>query len=408
MKIEAVSEGHEALLYMERYVNEGTRTYSPFAARSEVAPQYQPRSGTPSFDLFGICVPRYRVSIFEADPSQRLLEHYIRPEHVLFMVHPEVWDLPGIEHLDELKACPHAGRVAVAPTASTRTVFTCTSGGDVPPHFIKLHLPRRISRFNRRLRRKNIENSIAISRDLAHVDMARFAYLPEALGMAIGDDKEGWGFVIRETSPRPFHAKKALVPCFALYGGDLNHPGDPPLIVQMIERSGLQPEAFLVDHILIPVVECWVEVARNWGVLLESHGQNTLLELDENFLPERVVHRDFDAWVDLDTRQRRGLAVPFAGAGVGGSSDYPAPPRYSLVYDRFIGHEFFDYVLKTLRPFYQIHEEAVRSRVRDAFHQAFPDADRFFPPRTMFYFSNEPQPGGDFKLVDMNQTPVWR
>ncbi len=40
--------------------------------------------------------------------------------------------------------------------------------------------------------------------------------------------------------------------------------------------------------------------------------------------------------------------------------------------------------------------ESVRSRVKEAFHRIFPEADRFFPARTMFYFSNEPQLGNEF------------
>ena len=38
----------------------------------------------------------------------------------------------------------------------------------------------------------------------------------------------------------------------------------------------------------------------------------------------------------------------------------------------------------------------------------FPDASRFFPPRTMFYFSNEPPPGREFELVDMKSMKYER
>lgn len=41
MKLDNVAEGNQAFLFMERYVDEGAKTYSPFAARSEVAPKYQ-------------------------------------------------------------------------------------------------------------------------------------------------------------------------------------------------------------------------------------------------------------------------------------------------------------------------------------------------------------------------------
>ena len=408
MRLDAISQGDQALLYMERYVDEGAKSYSPFAARSEVAPQYQPRRGNPSFDLVTVCVPETRVSVFQADPSKSLLENYVRPDGVLFAVHPETWSSSGIEHLNELQGCPRGRPILVAPTASTRTVFAFENAGDVPLHFIKLHLPRRISRFNRRLRRKNIENSVVITRDIAHVRMDRFAYLPDVLGLTFGGDENAWGFLVREAIPRPCQPRRLLIPCFALYGGDLKHPSDPPLLVQMIERLGADPESFVVDEILIPVVECWIKIVREWGILLESHGQNTLLEIDRDFRPRRIVHRDFDVWVDLDVRRRHGLDVPFVGAGIGANSGRSVDQHYSIVYDRFIGHEFFDYILEALKRFYSIDEDAVRSRVRGAFHRAFPEADQFFPLRTMFYFSNEPQPGHEFTLVDMKQAPEWR
>lgn len=141
---------------------------------------------------------------------------------------------------------------------------------------------------------------------------------------------------------------------------------------------------------------------------MESHAQNTLLEIDQEFRPRRVIHRDFDVWIDLEARRRAGLETPFLGAGVGADTGRSVEQYYSVVYDRFVGHEFFDYLLAVLKRFYAVDEEFVRSRVREAFHWSFPDADRFFPARTMFYFSNNPPPGHEFMLEDMRQAPVWR
>src|SRR5439155_18064436 len=176
----------------------------------------------------------------------------------------------GIDCSDELHALPKGEPIQVAPTASTRTVFTVGGTREVPAHFLKLHYPRRISRFNRRLRRKNIHNSIEGSRDLAHIRFDRFAYLPDSLGFTFGDGGNPWGFLVREATPRPYQGRRFLIPYFALYAGDLKHAGHPPLLVQLIERLGADPEAFVVDEIMIPVVECWAKVVRERGILLES------------------------------------------------------------------------------------------------------------------------------------------
>ncbi|ACB96133.1 IucA/IucC family C-terminal-domain containing protein [Beijerinckia indica] len=407
MKLESIIQKDQSLLYMERYVGKGTKTYSPFATRTEAAPCYRPESGQPSFDLFTVDTPRDRVSIFKADPSPNLVNHYIRPGGVLFAIHPETWTTAGVDYLDEIHALPRAEPVRVAPTASTRTVLTLEPSEKVPPHYIKLHYPVLISRFNRRLMRKNIENSVAVTRDVAKLHFDKFAYLPDVLGFTFGSDENSWGFLVRETTPRPIIEGRFLIPSFALYGEDYKNPDDLPLLVQMIERLDVEPVSFAVNEIFVPIIECWCLVARR-GLLFESHAQNTLLEIDQDFRPRRIVHRDFDVWIDMETRRRADLEMPFLGKGLSADKGHSIEQYYSLIYDRFIGHGFFDYLLDLLKRFYSVDEESVRSQVRKAFHQSFPEADRFFPTDTMFYFSKEPPPGREFMLEDMQRVPEWR
>jgi hypothetical protein len=406
MKLDDILQGNQALLYMERYVDEGTRTYSPFAAKSEAAPEYQPRSGRPSFELITVFAPQSRVSIFKADPHRKLLEFYVQSEQVRFLIHPETWTSSGIDNLDELHALRRGEPLEVAPTASTRTVLTTETPANIPRHFVKLHYPRRISRFNRRLRRKNIRNSVEATHDLAYVSFDKFAYLPDSLGFIYGDGGAAWGFLVREQTPRPFQEARFLIPYFALYGGDLQYPEDRPLLVQMIERLGAEPQSFVIDEIMIPVLDCWAKVVRERGILLESHAQNLLLEIDSDFRPRRVVHRDFDVWVDAEARKRAGLEV--MGASIGTDTPYPREQHYSLVYDHFIGRELFDYVLGVLIRFYSAKESVVRGRLAEAFHRNFPDADVFLPGDTTYYFSNELLPGNEFRLVDTKRAPEWR
>lgn len=413
MKINAITEADNALLHMERYVDEGAKDYSPLAARTEATPPYQPESKRSCFELVTVNVPKDRICVFEGDPSGWLRERYIRDDEILFAVHPETWAAAGIEHLDELRRLPRGEPIPVAPTASTRTVLAFPVPGMVPHYFIKLHYPRLISRFNRRLRRKNIHNSVAVSGDMTHVHLSKFAYLADTLGFTYGGAQDtpadqDWGFLLREPVPRPFEESRILVPCFALYAADRKHPDDPPLLVQFIERLGADPLSFVTDEIMVPIVECWARVARERGILLESHAQNTLLEIDRNLTPKRIVHRDFDVWIDFCARRRAGLDVPFLDADITPGASRGIEEHYSLVYDRFIGNEFFDYLSALLKRFYGIHEQSVRERVKEGFHRSFPDADAFFPARTMFYFSNEPQSGKQFTLVDMKRPPEWR
>src|SRR5947208_7758514 len=146
MKLDDILQGNDAFIFMERYVDEAAKTYSPFAGVSEVAPEYQPRSDRPSFEVVTVCAPQDRISVFQADPTEALRQHYVRSEGVLFAVHPETWSSPGIDSSDELHALPRGESIQVAPTASTRTVFTVGGARGVPAHSLKLHYPRRSSR----------------------------------------------------------------------------------------------------------------------------------------------------------------------------------------------------------------------------------------------------------------------
>lgn len=214
MELAAIVRGDQALLYMERYVDEGAKTYSPLAGQTEAAPRYWAESDEASFELVTVNAPRDRVSVFQADPSPGLLARFVRPQGVLFAVHPETWANEAVEGIDEIRALSRDAPIRVAPTASTRTVLALDHSGDIPAHFIKLHYPVRISRFNRELRHKNIHNSIAVSRDLANMRFDKFAYLPDALGITFGSEEQSWGFIVREARPRPFVEGRYLIPAF--------------------------------------------------------------------------------------------------------------------------------------------------------------------------------------------------
>src|SRR5437764_10325105 len=97
MKLDDILQGNDAFIFMERYVDEAAKTYSPFAGKSEVAIEYRPRSDRRSFELVTVHAPRNRISVFEADPTDALREHYLRPEGVLFAIHPETWSSSDID-----------------------------------------------------------------------------------------------------------------------------------------------------------------------------------------------------------------------------------------------------------------------------------------------------------------------
>lgn len=162
-----------------------------------------------------------------------------------------------------------------------------------------------------------------------------------------------------------------------------------------------------------PIVECWANVVRERGILLESHSQNLLLEIDHHFQPTRIVHRDCDVWIDGDVRHHLGLDTPFLGACVSHSPLFSREQYYSLVYDHFIGRELFDYLLKTLSRSFAIDEKEVRGNVAAAFPilkisclatQPIIFRKKFFPAMNSIWSTCNSLPNGDDFVTTPNVT----
>src|SRR5205085_2535435 len=116
------------------------------------------RSDRSMFELVSVLAPPEQLAAFQGEAASKLWDYYVRPEGVLFVIHPEAWSCLEAPLAEQLRALPRGESICVAPTASTRTVLTVNGLAGAPTHFLKLHYPRRISRFNRRLRFKNIHN----------------------------------------------------------------------------------------------------------------------------------------------------------------------------------------------------------------------------------------------------------
>jgi len=70
-------------MYLERYVNEGSRTYSSFSRQPHGDPRYQPLSETSSFAISCLEVPKENTEIYLDNPSKKIFEYYIKNKTVL-------------------------------------------------------------------------------------------------------------------------------------------------------------------------------------------------------------------------------------------------------------------------------------------------------------------------------------
>ncbi len=411
MKLELLCQlGLEATRYLERYVN----NIKPGAHSdwSESNILYSPHEGLPQFEAPAFDLPLGAVTVLSANPDPILSQEVIRPHAVRFFLHPEMaLDIEYIERVGIDISTRVGETYLVTPTSSTRTLLT----KDREYNFmIKTDLERRHYRFIRRLKGSSVDHSIRISRELEKITssagLSDCCFLPESLGIVIGDPDHGAGVILREVLARPrLSVPTIMIPYFSLYAPDLRQPSDLPLLIQLLQRNAGPRDAlpYFVEQILGRIVLVWSRIASRYGLLLELHGQNTLLEVDADLQPRRLVYRDLQStYVDEKVRMMCGLDMPFLKHIVGQESGTDVPTQYSVVYDHEIGDFLLNRMICTFRKYYpDFTFEDVAAKIRTIFRSEFPDWRSKFPAETYTYGA---QSGNEVNLVRQHAEPVFR
>jgi hypothetical protein len=400
-----------SLQYLERYRNEGTRTYSSHAAYTEAGDQYRPDGAQAAFKLTAYQLPRQKMLVYTADPPAALAETYLTPDTTWFLIHPQLLETcPEDPYLRRTLALSGGEkRITVSPSSSTRTLFVQEPG---LPHAVKVHFPFKVSRYTRKMRDEVIEQAINVSRELqsgiGQMD-GRFAFLREVIGVAhqnLQPDTprgENWGYLVRDMIPFPHSGiERPLIPGFALYGRDYIDPHRPLLLHDLIgERD---PLARVLEDIMLPIVRHWTAAFRYFGYILEPHGQNVLLEVEEDGAIGRIVHRDLSLGIDMHRRRDLGLAEGKLNA----YNRTEDGAFCSITYDRFMGGHFFDrLVTACLEKYPGLTREDFTRPVCEEFARCLPDYAAYFPP-TVWYFSEKRDQFNKPLNQDTGAAPEWR
>ena len=400
-----------SLIYLDRYRNEGTRTYSQHADYTEAREKYRPNSKRAQFDLPVFEVPRKQLKIYTANPSVELAATYLTEDKTLFCIHPQVLEAhqedPYVKHTLSI-GTPHKN-IAVSPSSSTRTLYV---RDNQIPHAVKVHFPFRISRYGRKMRDEVLEQAINISMELEsgiwHLD-DRFAFLREVIGVAHKNCQpdsprgENWGYLVRNMKPFPLvDAKRYLIPGFALYGKDFFDSDKTLLLFDIIGDK--DPKAFILDNIMIPIIRHWVGCFQHFGYLLEPHGQNVLFEVGDDLKIKRIVHRDLSLGIDM--RRRRDIHL--SEGKLNAYNRMESNEFLSIAYDKFMGGHFFERIVACCREKYpDLNAEDFRKPCRDEFARIFPDSTEYFP-KTIWYFSEARDQFNKPLFQDTGKAPAWR
>jgi len=412
MHFDASSDPDQLWLYAERYLSAGTRSYSAFAGINEMDDIWRPGSATARFQVPCFWVERSKNAKFICESNQisPSLAKFYSPSASKFLlpVHPATIRLLPSKVQKQIKQLTLGPRLDVSPTSSTRTLYVHGADGpnECPHHFLKLHFPRRISRFIRSLTDEDVIYQLWISKQ---IQSARLPHFPDlAGGYALRHQKSSAGFLIRATQQEGgVDGSCFTLPGFSLFGGDTNSLTDPPLMVQLHRHFGGSAADFVVKRIIAPTVDLWVKAVSKLGIVPELHGQNVLFCFNKCGSDSSICFRDSDLLVDNRIRRQLGFDNPPFLTGV---TDYDCDctsERYlSLCYDGFLVHHFLAKVAACAEDWFHIPVCLFRDAATCAFHaaggNALPISD------AAFYFDNQLRTGKQFVLVKQPSFELWR
>ena len=213
---------------------------------------------------------------------------------------------------------------------------------------------------------------------------------------------------------------------FALYGSDILDPFAPILIIQMIDRAYKESgttfgkaefaKKFVLEELIFPLIDFFIVVYKEKGILLELHGQNTLIEIDERGLPTRIVYRDLDTAIDLDVRKEKGLGVAhfYEGQFISRSDGNKEPgSEQSVIFDKSIGRMNLDKLAESVEMHYGIPSQELELATQAHFSEQFPEFRKYFPEdlRCVYNYSSKMKPG-QYNYYDIipipDDTARWR
>ncbi|MBS3152251.1 hypothetical protein J4230_02470 [Candidatus Woesearchaeota archaeon] len=360
--------GHEKYIYTERYINQFKKV------ANEVSPEYCAINGLPCFLLPNVILDINKVKLFLANPRKDIFDKVVFDSNIKFFFHPQM--------IDEFNFSNVKCDTIVEPTSSTRTVVPKNEN-----FAIKLHLNKRLSKYIRRLKADSVEHSVLVSSELEKGSKdincpGSFGFLPESIGIAYNDI----GMIIREMLPRPLvDENRILVPLFSFYSRDMDNDSHMPFFVQLVNTGNYEPLDFFIEKIIRPLFANMSYFINEYGLLLEPHGQNVLVEMDSGFNTTRLIHRDFQSiYIDREIRNNKNLDTKFRKHIMG--EECPKEVSYSLVYDQFVGEYLIENFVNLIFNTWNIPRDIIIYNIKEVFKEYF-DLSLF--PKDCYYMMSK-------------------
>lgn len=330
-------------IHLERYVNDG----SPSGFDLNILSDFSPFSKKKCFNLpvfIDNALNHIQVGSLPYGWPEKILQN----NEIPILIHPAVFE-KIVDTCTFIKNLKHV-TIEVQPTSSGRTVLWYEQPNNA--HFIKLHFPEVIGRFNRDLSLYKWLSTIERSREL-HIHANNFplclGYLYDFGGIYVRNEDAGYGFgiIFRGIEPIPKTAavRKLLIPSFSLFAKTKMENRKIPLLFDLLNIIGTDSNKFF-EFLLLPLLDSYFHLAVKIGFIPECNAQNILFEFDlESFKP-RIILRDVgDVFVDYDIRKKNNMHLNFCTyKTLNPNKDRDIIERRSFAFDFKLSH----YVLKPL------------------------------------------------------------
>jgi hypothetical protein len=302
-------------LTLERFHLHKAESYQLLSRDPDFDTRYFPQN-CGAFRLPCFLVQRKDLYVFgsqqENADGMRFFSGAERNGEVVFPIHPSALNRYR-EFLQKVGARDAANDgvcIWAVPTSSTRTVLAWPDGAPEKVVFIKTSLLSPIFA-DRRVLRLGAGRSVGLStlvRNSSDELPAALICMPEYFAFTPRQSPHA-GAIIRSIPQEIRDGRVQPVPLFSLLGGS---GGRVPLLLTILERTGMSPLHFVNDVLCQPFAKLWLELSMNFGLLLEAHAQDLLLGLSPELVFQgQFYYRDFEGLqVDWELRRRFGGPAP--------------------------------------------------------------------------------------------------
>jgi len=394
-----ISHPYTSRFHLERYVNDGSP--SGFSTLYTTNTRTSPFELTSWFNPLICTAPSSCFKDYGEIPD--VFSQFQQKGQNWIIVHPDMANNDFFKHQNfELKTLYE---LKVLPTASGRTVQIIDKNQD---DYIKLHYEGILGRIRREMPyNKSISGpemskyiTSAISKKILNKKIAIFPEI--GARVLINEKHKEWGMVWRKNIPLGLKEEDYcfLFPSFSLFSMDRVNNHHLPLLQQIISTYQYKPEDYILEVILLPLIDVYFDFVLTLGIQPELNSQNLMFGFSRDFSECSFIVRDLES-IDKDLTLMKYLGISFESEVYPykciEKKQYNYQIKHSFMYDFKLGESILEPIIETATKHFNIDYHKIQNKIK-VFAQTYINKlpSDFFPDNKWYVF--------DRVLVDQSKS----